>query len=349
MKILVTGHTGYIGSVLAERLQQAGHEVIGFDSGFYADCLLGSSINYIKSITKDIRDIEELDLIGIEAVIHLAALSNDPLGELTPNLTEEINFHSTIKIAELSKKAGVERFIFASTQSIYGISNLDEELDEDLSDKNPLTTYAKTKWSAEMAVRKMATDDFVVVCFRPSTIFGVSPYQRCDIVFNNFVGSALTSGKIMIKSDGTPWRPVLHIQDACQAFEAGIYAPKEIINGKAYNAGPIAGNYSVRQLAEAAMDAVPGSTLEFTGEHGADSRTYKVGFKKIHMELGDYFSPKWTLSMGAHEMVEHWKKINLTVEDFIGPKCNRLTQLKVLRTANVIGDDLRYVKPRINV
>ena len=349
MKILVTGHTGYIGSVLAERLQQAGHEVIGFDSGFYADCLLGSSINYIKSITKDIRDIEESDLIGIEAVIHLAALSNDPLGELTPNLTEEINFHSTIKIAELSKKAGVERFIFASTQSIYGISNLDEELDEDLSDKNPLTTYAKTKWSAEMAVRKMATDDFVVVCFRPSTIFGVSPYQRCDIVFNNFVGSALTSGKIMIKSDGTPWRPVLHIQDACQAFEAGIYAPKELINGKAYNAGPIAGNYSVRQLAEAAMDAVPGSTLEFTGEHGADSRTYKVGFKKIHMELGEYFSPKWTLSMGAHEMVEHWKKINLTVEDFIGPKCNRLTQLKVLRTANVIGDDLRYVKPRINV
>lgn len=349
MKILVTGHTGYIGSVLAERLQQAGHEVIGFDSGFYAGCLLGSSINYVKSITKDIRDIEESDLIGIEAVIHLAALSNDPLGELTPNLTEEINFHSTVKIAELSKKAGVARFIFASTQSIYGISNLDEELDEDLSDKNPLTTYARTKWSAEIAVRKMATDDFVVVCFRPSTIFGVSPYQRCDIVFNNFVGSALTSGKIMIKSDGTPWRPVLHIQDACQAFEAGIYAPKEIINGKAYNAGPIAGNYSVRQLAEAAMDAVPGSTLEFTGEHGADSRTYKVGFKKIHMELGDYFSPKWTLSMGAHEMVEHWKKINLTVEDFIGPKCNRLTQLKVLRTANIIGDDLRYVKPRINV
>jgi nucleoside-diphosphate-sugar epimerase len=349
LKILVTGHTGYIGSVLAERLQQAGHEVIGFDTGFYADCLLGSSTKYVKSITKDIRDIEESDLIGIEAVIHLAALSNDPLGELTPNLTEEINFHSTIKLAELSKNAGVERFIFASTQSIYGISNLDEELDEDLSDKNPLTTYAKTKWSAEMAVRKMATDDFVVVCFRPSTIFGVSPYQRCDIVFNNFVGSALTSGKIMIKSDGTPWRPVLHIQDACQAFEAGIYAPKEIINGKAYNAGPLAGNYSVRQLAEAAMDAVPGSTLEFTGEHGADSRTYKVGFKKIHKELGDYFSPKWTLSMGAEEMVEHWKKINLTAEDFLGPKCNRLNKLRVLRTANLIGDDLRYVKPRINV
>jgi nucleoside-diphosphate-sugar epimerase len=268
---------------------------------------------------------------------------------LTPNLTEDINFKSTVKLAELSKKVGVERFVFASTQSIYGISNLDEELDEDLSEKNPLTTYAKTKWSAEMAVRKMATDDFIVVCFRPSTIFGVSPYQRCDIVFNNFVGSALTSGKIMIKSDGTPWRPVLHIQDACQAFEAGINAPKEVINGKAYNAGPLAGNYSVRQLAEAAMDAVPGSTLEFTGEHGADSRTYKVGFKKIHKELGDYFSPKWTLSMGAHEMVEHWKKINLTVEDFIGPKCNRLNQLRVLRTANVIGDDLRYVKPRINV
>ena len=349
MKILVTGHTGYIGSVLAARLQKAGHEVLGFDSGFYATCQLGNPPAEVTTINKDIRDVEESDLTGVQAVMHLAALSNDPLGELTPNLTEDINFKSTVKLAELSKKVGVERFVFASTQSIYGISNLDEELDEDLSEKNPLTTYAKTKWSAEMAVRKMATDDFIVVCFRPSTIFGVSPYQRCDIVFNNFVGSALTSGKIMIKSDGTPWRPVLHIQDACQAFEAGIHAPKEVINGKSYNAGPISGNYSVRQLAEAAMDSVPGSTLEFTGEHGADSRTYKVGFKKIHKELGDYFNPKWTLSMGAHEMVEHWKKNNFTAEDFLGPKCNRLAQLKVLRTANVIGDDLRYVKPQINV
>ena len=344
MKILVTGHTGYIGAVLTDRLQKAGHQVIGLDSGFYTSCLLGSPASAVISIIKDIRDIEESDLIGIHTVIHLAALSNDPLGELTPNLTEEINFKSTVKLAELSKKTGVERFVFASTQSIYGISNLEEELDEDLSEKNPLTTYAQTKWSAEIAVRKMATEDFVVVCFRPSTIFGVSPYQRCDIVFNNFVGSALTSGKIMIKSDGTPWRPVLHIQDACQAFEAGIYAPKGIINGKAYNAGPVSGNYSVKQLAEAAKEAVPGSKLEFTGEHGSDSRTYKVGFSKIHKELGDYFRPKWSLSMGAEEMVEYWRKINFTAEDFLGPKTNRLAQLKSLRDANKIGDDLRFVK-----
>lgn len=341
MKILVTGNLGYIGSVLVPTLQALNHEVVGLDSGYFRDCLLSPVEDNFKQIIKDIRDVAAEDLLGVEAVIHLAGLSNDPLGELAPGLTDEINFRGAIKLAELAKRAGTRRFIYASSQSMYGVSETDEELDEDASRKNPITAYAKTKWEAELRLWELASPSFLVCAFRPSTVFGVSPRLRCDIVFNNLVACAYTTNKIEIKSDGTPWRPVVHVKDVCAAFIAGINAPSEIIAGRSFNVGIPNGNFSVRQLAEAAQRAIPGSTLAFTGEHGKDSRTYRVSFKRILTELGDYFSPEWDLDKGAKELVDYFKRINFTEQDFRGWKTTRLMQLNRLKDAGRLDSSLR--------
>lgn len=341
MKILVTGNLGYIGSVLLPLLQTQGHQVVGLDSGYFKECLLSPVNDNFKQITKDIRDVVPADLDGIDAVIHLAGLSNDPLGELAPGLTEEINFGGAMKLASLSKKAGVKRFIYASSQSMYGVSDTDEELDEDLSNKNPVTAYAKTKWDAELQLKELQSDSFLVCAFRPSTVFGVSPRLRCDIVFNNLVACAYTTNRIEIKSDGSPWRPVVHIQDVCAAFISGINAPKELVAGRAFNVGIPDGNFTVRQLAEAAQRAVPGSTLVFTGEHGNDSRTYRVSFNRILTELKDHFSPSWNLDRGAAELINYFKEIEFTEQDFRGWKTTRLMQLNRLREQNQLDQKLR--------
>lgn len=345
MKILVTGNQGYIGSVLTESLFSAGHNIVGLDTNYYEG--ITSSRNgdkIIKQIEKDIRNIAEEDLEGIDAVIHLAALSNDPLGELTPQLTSDINYKATLETARLAKKAGVKRFIYSSSQSMYGISETDEELDEDNSEKNAITTYAKTKWQAEQELRKLGDDSFVVVCFRPSTVFGVSPKLRTDIVFNNLVACAFTSGKIEIKSDGTPWRPVVHVKDVCAAFLAGLDAPKELVANESFNVGIPDGNFTVRDLAEAAQRAVPGSELVFTGEFGKDARTYKVSFKKILNVLKDYYKPEWDLDKGGKELVDFFKKIKFTEKDFRGRKTNRLAQLKYLIDMKRLDDNLVWQK-----
>lgn len=343
MNILVTGNLGYIGSVLVPLLQSKGHQVVGLDSGYFADCLLSPVSKNFKQTTKDIRDVESVDLEGIDAVIHLAGLSNDPLGELVPGLTEEINFDGAMKLATLSKKASVKRFIYASSQSMFGVSDTDEELDEDRSKKNPVTAYAKTKWDAELQLNKMQSDSFLVCSFRPSTVFGVSPRLRCDVVFNNLVGCAYTTNKIEIKSDGTPWRPVVHIQDVCAAFIAGLEAPKELVAGRAFNVGIPNGNFSVRQLAEAAQRAVPGSQLVFTGEHGGDSRTYRVSFNRILTELKDYFSPSWDLDRGATELVNYFKEIDFTEKEFRGWKTTRLMQINRLLEQGNLDAKLRRI------
>ena len=328
MKILVTGDLGYVGSVLVPILVQRGYEVVGLDVGYFADCLLSEVTEKHQRISKDLRDVSTDDVRGIDAIIHLAGLSNDPAGELQPELTEQINLNATIRLGQLAKSAGVERFIYASSQSMYGISSTSDELDEDLSEKLPLTTYARTKWEAEIALKKLQSDSFSVICFRPSTVFGVSPRLRCDIVFNNFVACAYTTGKIEILSDGTPWRPVVHIRDVCSAFIAGLEAPLEIVAGRSYNVGIPGGNFSVRDLAEAAQRAVPGTGLKFMGQHGGDSRTYKVSFKRILSELSDWYKPEWDLDSGGHELVEFFRAVNFSEEDFRGPKTNRLPKLK---------------------
>ncbi|MDO8656957.1 MAG: SDR family oxidoreductase, partial [Nanoarchaeota archaeon] len=319
MKILVTGNEGYVGSVLVEELMREDNYVIGYDTGYYDGFLYPNTKSHIQ-IRKDIRDVSGEDLKDVEAIIHLAALSNDPLGELDGNLTHEINFLGTIRLAQYAKEAGVKRFIYASSQSMYGISDSDDELDEDAS-KSPLTMYAKTKWDAECALKDLSSDDFIVTCFRPSTVFGVSPNLRCDIVFNNLVACAFTTGSIEIKSDGTPWRPVVHIRDVAAAFMAGIKAPAHLISGESFNVGIENGNYTVRDLAEAAQKAVPGSTLIFTGEHGSDSRTYKISFQKILQKLSDYYKPQWNLESGGAQLVDMFKRVNFTQERFRGKEC----------------------------
>ncbi len=343
MNILVTGNLGYVGSVLVPLLQSKGHQVVGLDSGYFEDCLLVPVSKNFKQITKDIRDVESGDLEGIDAVIHLAGLSNDPLGELLPGLTEEINFDGAMKVAVLSKEASVKRFIYASSQSMYGVSDTDEELDEYRSKKNPITAYAKTKWDAELQLNKLQSDSFLVCSFRPSTVFGVSPRLRCDVVFNNLVGCAYTTNKIEIKSDGTPWRPVVHVQDVCAAFIAGLEAPKELVAGRAFNVGIPNGNFTVRQLAEAAQRAVPGSRLMFTGEHVGDSRTYRVSFNRILTELRDYFSPSWDLDRGAIELINYFKEIDFTEKDFRGWKTTRLMQINRLIEQGNLDAKLRKI------
>jgi nucleoside-diphosphate-sugar epimerase len=341
MKVLVTGNLGYIGSVLVPTLQQAGHEVTGYDIGYYKDCFLYDDGTKVKQIYKDIREVAIEDLSGIEAIIHLAALSNDPLGELSPGLTEEINLMGTLQLAELAKKAGVKRFIYSSSQSMYGISKVDNELEEDNSEKNPITSYARTKWDAELALGKMQTPEFMVVSFRPSTVFGASPRLRCDIVFNNLVACAYTTGKIEIKSDGTPFRPVVHVKDVCAAYMAGLNAPAALVAGRAFNVGIPNGNFTVRQLAEAAQRSVPGSELTFTGEHGNDARTYRVSFNRILTELADYYKPEWDLDRGGKELVELFKKVSFTEADFRGRKTTRLAQLSYLQGIDIVDAKMR--------
>lgn len=346
MNILVSGNKGYIGTVLVDVLREMSYGVTGYDAGYYDGCQLYGFDEPIRQINKDIRDVCVEDLEDIDAVIHLAALSNDPLGELAPRLTEEINLTATLKFACLAKEASVKRFVYASSQSMYGISNTDDELDEDNSTKEPLTSYARSKWEAECELKKLGSDDFTVVCFRPSTVFGASPMLRCDIVFNNLVASAYTTGKIEIKSDGTPWRPVIHVRDVCSAFIAGLAAPAELVANESFNVGIADGNYTVSQLAEAAQQVVAGSVLVFTGEHGADSRTYKVSFNKILTVLEDYFKPKWDLISGGEELVDMFDRINFCEEDFKSRKCMRLANLQQLLVEDKLNKNLRWVSKK---
>jgi len=338
-RILVTGDRGYIGTVLTRELRARGYEIVGFDTCYFADCALEPTHETHRRLVKDIRDLSVGDLDGVEAIVHLAGLSNDPMGELAPHLTDDINLAATVSLGRLAKAVGVRRFVYASSQSMYGISGSQAELDEDDSDKNPITAYARTKWEAELALKRMNAPGFEVVCMRPSTVFGWSPRLRSDIVFNNLVACAFTTGRIEIKSDGTPWRPVIHIRDVCNAFVAGLEAPAAAVAGRSYNVGIENGNFTVRELAEAAQRAVPGSTLTFTGEHGSDSRTYRVSFKRILSELRQWYQPTWSLDAGAAELIEKFRKIGFTENQFRGCATIRLTQLRHLVDQNKINAD----------
>lgn len=342
-RVLVTGNLGYIGSVLTPFLAARGRVVRGLDTGYYAECNLSPTAEPAEQIRRDIRDVEFDDVAGCDEVIHLAALSNDPLGELAPHLTEEINFRSTLRVAALAKQANVHRFVYASSQSMYGISSTGEELDEDKSEKHPLTSYARTKWDAECELKKLVDDRFQVVCFRPSTVFGASPRLRCDIVYNNLIACAYTTGRIEIKSDGSPWRPVVHVLDVCAAFLAGLEAPAKLVNGRSFNVGIPNGNFTVRQLAEAAQQCVPGCDLVFTGAHSNDSRTYQVGFTRILTKLKDYFKPEWDLLRGGRELIEFFRSTGFSEQDFRGRRCVRLGQLNHLQETGRLDPELRWI------
>ena len=341
---MVTGDRGYIGSVLIPILLEKNYDVLGIDSGYFKENLLCNHIFDYEKLTCDIRDIESQIFRNIDAVIHLAGLSNDPLGELTPNITYEINHKATINLAIMAKMSGVKRFIYSSSQSMYGISSSSEELDEYNSEKNPLTAYASAKWMAEQDLKKLNDEKFTVVSFRPSTVFGASPRLRTDIVFNNLLACSYTTGNIEIKSDGSPWRPIIHVKDVCDAFIAGIEAPKKLVSGKSYNVGlKKGGNYTVRQIAEAASNAYQGSNLKFIGEH-SDPRSYKVSFERIHNELGEFFKPSWNLSRGGKELIEFFKKVEFSEEKFRGRLTNRLKQISYLLKNEKLDSNLRFIE-----
>lgn len=341
MNILITGNQGYIGSVLTEILKLKGHKTIGFDTGYYEGCNLCEATLPDLQIKKDVRNVAPEDFNGVDAVIHLAALSNDPLGELRPELTEEINFRATVNLARIAKQSGVKRFIYSSSQSMYGVANVGRELTEDEAGPFGVTAYAKTKWSAECELKKLNDSNFAVVCMRPSTVFGVSPNLRCDIVFNSLVSSAYTTGRVEIKSDGSPWRPVVHVRDVSHAFIAGLEAPLSLVAGESFNVGIPNGNYTVRDLAEAAQRSVPGSSLVFTGE-SKDNRTYRISFQKILTVLKDYFKPEWDLDKGGKELTDFFKKTGFSEDNFRGRACNRLPQIKWLMDNNKINSELYW-------
>ena len=297
MKILVTGNLGYVGTITSAYLKNQGYDVIGLDSGFYIDCRLVPIEREISTNYKDIRDVEISDFIGIDAVVHLAALSNDPIGELDPDLTFEINYLGAVRTAEMAKKSGVEKFIFVSTQSIYGISSSADELDEDNSIKNPQTTYASSKWRAEQEILALSDSSFTSTALRPSTVFGWSPRLRSDIVFNNLLLTGLKHQRIDVHSDGTPWRPIVHVLDLAKAIGVCIKIENKVISGRSFNVGVLNGNFTIKQLAEAAQECLDGIPIAFKTENIADPRSYKVSFERAQKELG--FSAKVDLNTGG--------------------------------------------------
>jgi nucleoside-diphosphate-sugar epimerase len=321
-------------------LIQAGYEVTGYDVGYYEDCYLTEARqNLKKQIKKDLRDVTADDLAGIDCVIHLAGLSNDPLGEFNASLTEDINYKATIRLAECARKAGVKRFLYTSSQSVYGVSDTSKDVDED-GKINPITAYAKTKWQSECDLKQLCTDDFVITYLRPATAYGASPNLRTDIVFNAFVAYAFTNKLIEIKSDGSPWRPMTHIWDIAAAFVACIEAPAELIRNQVFNVGTNDNNYTVRQLAEAAKQCVPGTELTFTGEH-TDPRSYRVSSQKILTTLKDYYKPQWDIEKGAADLMGFYKTVKFDTATFNGYKCTRLKALKKRIEDGSLDDNLR--------
>jgi len=343
MKVLVTGNNGYIGNVMCPMLLAEGFDVVGLDSNYFQDCEFEKPKSKVKQIVKDIRDVELADFEGIDAVIHLAGLSNDPIGELNPGITEKINLNASVRCAELAKRSGVARFVFASSCSVYGIAEEGKAIDE-TGKLNPVTAYAKSKIGTEQGVSPLADADFSPVFMRNATVYGASPMLRLDLVVNNLTASGFVYGKIKVMSDGSPWRPLIHIQDFSRAFIAALKAPKELIHNQVFNVGQNSENYQVRDLAAAVEKVVPGCSVEYTGEHGGDSRTYKVDFTKINTVLKDYFRPTWNVQKGVEELYAAFKRNKLDLKAFNGDKFIRLKHLDLLKKEGKLDNDFYWVK-----
>lgn len=340
MKILLTGHHGYIGSVCAEILSAAGHDVVGLDTLLYRDCDLASAPDRaVSTLLQDVRDVKPAELEGFDAVAHFAALSNDPIGDFSPELTREINFEATASLARAARESGVRRFVFSSSCSMYGTSS-DDAVDESAPLK-PLTAYAESKVRSEEALAELAGADFAPVAMRNATAYGVSPRLRVDLVLNNLVGWAHTTGTVKIMSDGTPWRPLIHVEDISRATLAALEAPEDVIRGEAFNVGRDSENYQVRELGDIVEDVVAGSKVEYAGSGDPDPRSYRVSFAKLARTFPD-LELSWTARTGAEQLAEAYVASDLTLEEFESDRFIRLKRLRLLLENGDLDATLRW-------
>ncbi len=340
MRVLVTGHRGYIGPILVNKLLEHGHDPVGLDSDIFAECAFYEDMPAIPELRLDLRDAKLGDLEGFDAVIHLAGISNDPIGNLNPALTYQINHQASVRLAELSKEAGCQRFLFSSSCSTYGAAG--EDFLTEQASFNPVTPYGHSKVLVEQDVAKLADEDFSPTFLRNATAYGVSPRLRFDLVINNLVAHAYTRGLVYMLSDGTPWRPVVHIEDISNAFLAALEAPREVVHNQAFNVGGNDENYQIKELAEIVAEVVPGCRIEYAPDAGPDKRTYRVDFSKIQRMLPG-FKPQWTARQGAEELFEAYQQVHLQREDFEGSRYRRIDHIQKLMKAGRLGEDLRWM------
>ena len=341
MRVLVTGHQGYVGVVMTTVLKEAGHEVVGLDTGYYVGCDLYPLKDEVPTIKRDVRDVTPQDVEGFEAIIHLAALSNDPLGHVNPDLTRDINQEATIRIAQLAKAAGAERFIFASSCSLYGSSDTSKPLDE-TAPTAPLTPYARSKVESELELAKLANDNFSPVYMRNATCYGTSARMRADVVLNNLVCWAVLTGKVRLQSDGRSWRPLLHVEDMSRAYAAMLTAPREKIHNHPFNIGRNAHNYIVRDVAEIVRRTVPNCDVEYAEGASADARSYRVDFTKLADTLPD-LEFRWDAEKGAKQVYDAVRASDMTEKIFLGRRHIRLNQLKYLMETEQVDASLHWV------
>ena len=339
MRVLVTGSLGYIGTILVPMLQQRDYDVDGVDTDLYQKCTFAGQLPDIKTLHADVRDLHPDDLVGYDAIIHLAGLSNDPLGDYRPELTDEINGTASIRLAEMAKTAGVKRFLFASSCSNYGAAG-DDFLTE-TADFNPVTPYAVSKVKVEAALTNMADENFSPTYIRASTAYGLSPRLRFDLVTNNLTAWAFTTGLIYLKSDGSPWRPIVHVEDISRAYIAALEAPRDLIHDEAFNVGTTTENYQMREIADIVKDVVPDCKIEYAPDAGPDQRCYRVDCNKIARLLKD-FKPQWTARRGIEQLYEAYKNTGLTLEEFEGPKYKRIAHIKKRVDDGSLDHDLRW-------
>ncbi len=341
MRVLVTGSAGYIGAVLCPIFTTHGHDVVGLDTGYYEGCDFGAYEPEPQRLALDVRDVRPEHLEGFDAVVHLAALSNDPLGDLSPELTYEINYDATVSVARAAQSAGVRRFVFASSCSMYGASDADALLAED-APLRPLTPYAESKVRSEEALRELDGDGLEVVSMRNATVYGVSPRLRLDIVLNNLAAWGHVTGKIRLLSDGRSWRPLLHVRDLAKVALRMVEAPAELVAGKAYNIGSEAQNYVVRDLAEILAE-LTGCELEFAGDASPDPRSYRVDFSALERAFPD-LTLDWNARRGAEELVAAYRSVGLSSDAFEGRSYVRLRQLRHLLDEHQLDDELRWAR-----